>query len=165
MKLNKAQFKKILKECIRELIDDGAFNTVIKESVGPAAMRPNTRPAANDFASSYGGEEYAADAPAAFSAVGHMSPNARLQEISRLTAAQASGGDPQQAKMMESIFADTAQTTLQNMIGNEGGGHGMYTGEPTDPQEEQQEMAVLDVLSGGKGAKHWAALAFGKYNK
>ena len=46
MKLNSAQFKKILKECIRELITEGAFDNVIKENV---QVNAPPRMAANDF--------------------------------------------------------------------------------------------------------------------
>ena len=96
---------------------------------------------------------------------GQGSKNTRLQELTRRAAAEASGGDPQQAKMMEAIFADTAASTLQRQLGYEShGSAGLYSGEP-DPEQERQDMAALDVLSGGKGAQHWAALAFGKYNQ
>lgn len=167
MKLNKAQFKKILKECIRELITEGAFDTVIKENVAPTVVSSGRRPTANDFASSFGGgAPVDPEHQPAFNSVGHMTPNARLQELSRVAAHGASGGDPAQAKMMEAIFADTASTTLQSQLGYEShGSAGIYTGEDADPEQERQEMAALDVLSGGRGAGHWAALAFGKYNK
>ncbi|RKZ96599.1 MAG: hypothetical protein DRQ43_04170, partial [Gammaproteobacteria bacterium] len=93
-------------------------------------------------------------------------PNSRLDELSRMTAAQCAHGDPTQAAMMESIFADTARTTLQERLSAEGGGGGgSYMGASASPEEEAQEMAQLDHLTGGHGTGHWAALAFGKYSK
>jgi len=146
MKLNKIQFKKILKECIRELIVEGAFNNVIKENV--ETEYPNRRPAANDFVPNP-------------REVGTQTPNDRLKEIAKIAAQDASKGDPKSAAMMASIFEDTARTTLQSQMGAEGkgGGGDVYTG---NPEEEQKEMKTLDALSGGRGVSHWATVAFGK---
>lgn len=167
MKLNKAQLKKILKEVVRELVSEGAFDKTIQECVGPRANGSRRRPAANDFAASFGGGAPVQQGAApAFNSSEHMSPNAKLQTLSRIAAAEAAGGDKEQAKIMEAIFADTASTTLQKQISYEShGGSSLYANEQISPEEERQEMAELDALSGGKGAEHWAALAFGKYNK
>lgn len=166
MKLSKIQLKKILKEVVRELVDEGAFDRTIQECVGPRT-NGRRRPAANDFASSFGGGVPAVEGEEpAFNSRAQMSQNTRLQTLSRVAAAEAAGGDAEQAKMMEAIFADTAQTTLQSQLGYEShGGAGIYTGEQANPEQEAKEMAALDALSGGKGAQHWAALAFGKYSK
>ena len=38
MKLNKAEFKSLLKECLNELIKEGAFNNVIKEVISKSNL-------------------------------------------------------------------------------------------------------------------------------
>lgn len=157
MKLNRAQFKKILKECIRELITEGAFDNVIKENV----QAPTARLAPQDLVAP---GHAAPQQP--FNSVGHMTPNQRLRELSRVAAAQAGKGDPKQAAMMESIFADTAMTTLQHQLGTEmGGGGGVYLGEQASAETDKVDQAELNALSGGRPKNHWAALAFGKYEK
>lgn len=160
MKLNKIQFKKILKECIRELIVEGAFDNVVTENLAAQYTAPSPRRhAADDFVSTVATPSYQPEP-----IEGRGRANARLDELSRVAAEQCSHGDPQQAAMMESIFVDTAKTTLQKRLAFEGGG-GAYVGEPMSAQEEALEMAELDQLAGGQGAGHWAALAFGKYEK
>jgi len=160
MKLNRTQFKKILKECIRELITEGAFDNVIKENVQPVAATARVAP--NDFVGQVTKNSTTAQPP--FSSVGHMTPNERLRELSRIAAMQTAQGDPKQAAMMESIFADTAMTTLQSQLGTEmGGGGGVYLGEQASPEVEQIDQAQLNALSGDRPKNHWAALAFGKY--
>lgn len=169
------QFKKILKECIKELIDEGAFNKVVKENFQPGAVEPvnsymnPSRPVANDFA---GNQVATPNDPAQaynFSSMGQGSPNDRLREVARMTALYSTNGDQKQAKVMESIFADTAMTTLQNQMGSEmsGGGNanGMYMGEAATKEDEQMDQAQIQALNGGRPMNHWAALAFGKYGK
>ena len=166
MKLNKVQFKTILKECIRELIVEGAFDTVVTENLADHGTTGQARRrAVPDFVSSFGGRGQTGT-PSSADEVGEQRgmPNERLQALSRMAAAQCASGNPQQAAMMESIFSDTAKTTLQERLAAEGGG-GAYIGAERSPQEEAQEMAQLEQLTGGHGAGHWAALAFGKYSK
>lgn len=173
MKLNRMQFKKILKECIKELIDEGAFNKVVKENFQPGSFESYSnpsRPVANDLV----GNQIAPapDEPSPvqhFSSMGQGSPNDRLREVARMTALYSTNGDQKQAKVMESIFADTAMTTLQNQMGSEmsagGGANGMYVGEANSKENEQIDQAQIQALNGGRPMNHWAALAFGKYDK
>ena len=172
MKLSKLQFKKILKECIRELIGEGAFDNVVTENLSNHVPAQQPRRAANDFVSSFGGslaDQAASYQTAPYQAAPYQEeahtdvrPNSRLDELTKMTAAQCAHGDPSQAAMMESIFADTARTTLQERLAAEGGGG--YA-RPVDPQQDAREMAQLEQLTGGHGTGHWAALAFGKYSK
>lgn len=153
MKLKKDQFKKILKECILELIGEGAFDKVISESLqtmprgGSQAGMMNEK--ANGFNQPY---EH----------VGHMTPNQRLKEVARITAGAASGGNAKRAAMLSAIFEDTAMTTLQKQMGalNTGDG-GLFIGEQVDPSVEAADRAELEALGGAHGTNHWAALAFG----
>jgi len=188
MKLNRLQLKSILKECVKELINEGAFNAVIKESFkGPVGNQQNNsvtnegiwnsngvrRPAANDLQSFNNNapsqypqqqQQQQSQTPQYDHNVGQMHPNARLQELARTVAQNSSGGNPKHAKMMESIFADTAMTTLQKQLGaGDGGGQGVYVGEEYTPEAEHADVMELQALGAASG--HWANLAFGKYNK
>lgn len=190
MKLNRSQLKSILKECVKELINEGAFNAVIKESFrGPVGNQQQNnqnssegiwnangvrRPAANDLQTlqSFGNapqqmmhqQQSQQSAPQYDPNVGQMHPNARLQELARTVAQNSSGGNQKHAKMMESIFADTAMTTLQKQLGaGDGGGHGVYVGETYTAEAEHADVMELQALGAASG--HWANLAFGKYNK
>lgn len=178
MKINRAQLKSILKECVKELITEGAFNNVIKENMSssPSAPRHNNdespniwnangvrRPAPNDLQQN----NYESHSPKNNSQydhnVGQMGPNQRLQELAKTVAQNASGGNPKHARMMESIFADTAMTTLQKQLANgDGGGNGVYVGEEYTQETQQADLAELQALGGGAPQGHWAALAFGK---
>ncbi len=159
MKLKRDQFKNILKECIVELIGEGAFDKIISESLHSAA---SARPAANDFVSSNTNEN-----PHAYG-MGQLTPNERLKEIANHAAMLSSGNDPKRASMLASIFEDTAKTTLQKTLAAENGGYGstqMFVGEQVSPEELKAEQVELEVLSQGRGTNHWAALAFGRYSK
>lgn len=163
MKLNKIQFKKILKQCIRELITEGAFNNVIKENVGSANLVSTVkkRPTANDFVSSNKLEEAAGPD----TSVGNFSPNERLKSLTHTAAALTSKHNPEMSSIMENIFADTAQTTLQKQLGAEGprgAGEAFLVDEKFTKEEIKQDMEVLDGLTGGRGVGHWASVAFGK---
>lgn len=166
MKLNRAQFKKILKECICELISEGAFNNVVKENI--EVRVPPQRSAPNDFVNS-GQQNFVSDIdtrPSPFSTVGQMSPNQRLRELAKFAAHESAKGDKKQAAMMESIFADTAMTTLQSQLGSElGSTGGMYLNEEQAKKSEEIDQAELQALNGNRPTNHWAALAFGKYQK
>lgn len=162
MKLNRTQFKKILKECIRELITEGAFDNVIKENV----QVPPARMASNDLVGGYSNQSTSQPSSHPFAPVGQLSPAQRLRELAKLTAVHSAQGDSKQAAIMENIFADTAMTTLQQQLGTEMGGSGeVYLGEQANPAIEQHDQMELNALSGGRPKNHWAALAFGKYEK
>jgi hypothetical protein len=180
MKINRAQLKSILKECVKELITEGAFNNVIKENMGSTSNAPRNdnndtsniwsangvrRPAPNDLQQNHQETHYPKNNNnnQYEQNVGQMGPNQRLQELARTTAQNASGGNPKHAKMMESIFADTAMTTLQKQLANgDGGGNGVYVGEEYTQETQQADLADLQALGGGAPQGHWAALAFGK---
>lgn len=158
MKLNRTQFKKILKECIRELITEGAFDSVIKENMSA----PPARVAARDLVGSSGVE--APTLP--YGSVGQLSPAQRLKDLAKVTAVHSAKGDTKQAAIMEQIFADTAMTTLQQQLGTEMGGSGdVFVGHTSNPAVEQHDQMEIMALNGGQPVNHWAALAFGKYEK
>lgn len=152
MKLKKDQFKKILKECILELIGEGAFDKVINESL---RTMPRTHQSSMMSEQINGSNQ-------PYEHVGHMTPNQRLKEVARLAAGAAAGNNPKQAAMLNAIFEDTAMTTLQKQMGALNTGDGsLFIGEQVDPSVEAADRAELEALSGVHGTNHWAALAFG----
>ena len=155
MKLNKNQFKKILKECILELVKEGAFDKVISESLHSS----------NHVQSRSGVDLRENTNQAQPLGLGQMTPNQRLKEVARMTAMGAANGDKKQAEMLASIFEDTAMTTLQSQLNEGGGGGAMSLEENNMPAITEHEQAQLELLSGGHGMKHWAALAFGTAGK
>jgi hypothetical protein len=50
MKLTKTELKSMIKECIRELVKEGAFNEVLTEEISNA-VKSNPRVASNDMVS------------------------------------------------------------------------------------------------------------------
>lgn len=167
MKLSKTEFKKILKQCIKELIVEGAFNNVIKENVGHVSPEP-ARVASNDLVSN-NQQQPSNNFNPFTSSVGQSSPNERMRELVRMTAMHSANGNEKQAAIMENILTDTAQTTYLKQRGAEGtGAAGMGGKTYVSKEEEQYDKAQLDALNGiggNKGSNHWAALAFGKYEK
>lgn len=162
MKLNKSQFKKILKECIKELIVEGAFNSVITENLDMSQEGPVLDIGFDDKKVDF-------KKPAAPTKVISERYNAednRIQEMAKHVASSCAGGDAGTATMMEQILADTARTTLiaQREV-SAGGKGGMDLGGVATPETDAADEAQLDMLSGGLGSKRWAAVAFANNNK
>ena len=82
--------------------------------------------------------------------------NNSLQQLVSSTARQLSNGDPQQAKLFESILSDTAQTTLQDTLVHDRQG---YT--PQQAQQDKQELGKF----GKPTVSRWAELAFNKQER
>jgi len=168
MKLSRVQFKKILKECIHELIEEGAFNSVIKENINTNSSGNQTRnlQAVNDLVSQQ--NPIQENPVQSFAQVGQGSPAERLKHIAKMTAMQTAKGDQRQANIMEQIFTDTAMTTLQQQLGNErsmSGNAGVYLGEQQDPTVDRADQMQIQALAGGLPKNYWASLAFGKAGK
>ena len=148
MKLTKSEFKEMLKECIVELLTEG------KLSAGQLAgdsqhQQQGMRPT---FA-----QHQQQESPEGYTA------NTRLNEAVRATAMAVAKGDPKQSKMFESVFQDTAMTTLQvklqaDKVLSGGGGYG---GLPATPQEKESDTVQLNSFA---NKSRWATLAFGGSN-
>lgn len=89
MKINKAEFKSIIKESLKELINEGALNDSLREilSEGVSVPQQQTSPVIN-------------------------------QNV-RAAAIAASGGNQQQAQLMEQILNDTAINSLPEHMRSE----------------------------------------------
>jgi hypothetical protein len=142
MKLSKGEFRLMIKECIRELINEGAFNQILTESIG------NVKPQMLQ-----GG-------------VGENSvrtENPHLQNLIQTTTKLVTAGKPQQAQLYASLLEDTAKNTLQRMINGDtemrGSSNLLVEGEETPVSAH--EMRDLENLSGNGDMKRWAAIAMG----
>ena len=93
MKIQKTEFKAIIKECLKELVAEGALDHMV---TGMVTERAST-----------------------------IQQQAMMQDPRIVaTAYQTAGGNPQQAALMEQIFADTAVNSLPNHMRNEMPGAG-----------------------------------------
>lgn len=93
MKMPKSEFKNIIKECLKELITEGALDHILTGVVSEQAMV-------------------------------HQQQLASSNPIVKAAAMQTSGGNPQQAAIMEQIFADTVVNSLPQHMRNEMPGMG-----------------------------------------
>lgn len=146
MKIQKNEFKAIIKECLKELINEGALNPILsgllsEQSSGDVFKDQQQIPVNN--------------------------------QLIKAVAMQTAGGNPKQAEIMEQIFADTAVNSLPYHMRNEmpGSGaniaslsEGMVTPSysqntftpprnPLPPRELTQQQPVT-------AASRWANLAF-----
>lgn len=143
MKVSRDQLKLLVKECLLELLTEGLGNVDVSagKRVEPrilgttSEVRTRNRPAFDPRL----------DTPA--TAV--RSPTTALKDAIKREA----GGNP----IMESIFADTARTTLPTQMAHGDSGHGAAAGGLT--QQEQFNGSPEQVF-GEDTASRWANLAF-----
>lgn len=93
MKIQKTEFKAIIKECLKELINEGALNQILAGVLSEQTTVPTQQTMA-------------------------------VNPLVKAAAYQTAGGNPQQAALMEQIFADTAVNSLPNHMRNEMPGAG-----------------------------------------
>lgn len=135
MKINKEQFKSIVKECLLEILSEGLG--VQTQSSKPKLDESPKRQKPSDLIS------YA-----------KQQPQQSLKKIKEQASAIA-GGDP----IMASIFADTAQTTLPQMLQNEGNPRATMI-ESNDPTDRLVAAANPIDIFGEEAADKWSTLAF-----
>jgi len=139
MKIQKTEFKAIIKECLKELINEGALNQIISgvlsEQSGVSVQQV-----------------------------------AIANPMIKAAAMQTAGGNPQQAALMEQIFADTAVNSLPQHMRNEMPGIGANIASlqesmvaptpylpqrnPLPPKQVVQQQTPITATS------RWANLAF-----
>ena len=146
MKLSRNEFKGIIKECLIEILSEGMGNhTTLRESLSqrstsaavskstPANRRPSDTVA-------YSTTNY------------QKQPALDKKRISEVIKAE-SNGDP----VLAAILADTASTTLPNMLMNES------SRQPPLPVGSIESVVASknpEELFGDEAASKWAALAF-----
>jgi len=178
MKLTKAEFKGIIKECIKELIKEGAFNKALKESgLGgmaltnqqapvrkPSVDTARVRSAASRMA---GYDEFVGGAEAdeiQAQTNDYMNSSPGLKALVENTANMMAKGNKQDAGVYAEIFADTAVNTLPKMMMNDPNrqGYGSLVAAGMQAAQEQVAPEQLEALAGPrKDITHWARLAFG----
>lgn len=141
----KAALKGMLKECLRELIEEGAFgNIIVAEQHVPSNVprpvplptgpRPSSLPQNN---------------------------NDYLNDFVGNVAREASSGNGKMAEMLKEAFLDTAMTTMVNQ--REGKNFGKLDEFLPEFSHEEQtkmddEIAQIEALAGGS-VKNWARSA------
>jgi len=184
MKMTKADFKGMIKECIRELIKDGAFADVLAEG----ANSKQTTPKQNSFRAA--AQELISDAPKVdkdklkaqaaqmsgyyqgadeSSSVSDAKPiNEHVKKIISVTANEMGKGNSKLSNAYAAIFEDTAMHTLPQQLANDtGSGSGMaaLTAAGMQHQEEKVAPAQLEAMAVGGDMTRWASVCFGKTNK
>jgi hypothetical protein len=190
MKLTKADFKSIIKECITELIKDGSFNEVLRESMQDLGNTPlpaaaPKRKSAQDLLTANPVNSAMARAAAArmtgyddynvpgmnsddLSEMTNMPVNQNVLKLVETTAAQISKGDSKSANAYAAILADTAMNTLPQQMAQDpsrGGGYGALAAAGMQGHQEKVAPQELQAIAPSGDMSHWAKLAFGKYNK
>ena len=136
MKLNRSSLKSLVKECLVEILSEGLSETSSMMVESAPKRKKATRKKAP-----------AARRPALDTV---KFDNAVENSVQHLTQ------DP----VMSSIFADTARTTLQEQLSEDGrAGHGAQVFAHGDPAAKAVASADPQDLFGGASA-NWAALAF-----
>ena len=139
MKMSREQLKAIVKECLLEILSEG-----LGDATPIAAV--SRRPQIAGIAEQRRRNQKQDFDPRLDTPINGRSPTSALKEAIKREA----GGNP----IMESIFADTARTTLQSQLAAGDGGAGGGT-----TQQEQFQGAPEEVF-GEEVASRWANLAF-----
>lgn len=150
MKMTKSQFKSLMKECLSELINEGAFDRKL-EQIAESKMRSGHVPQGSNSLN----EQGFSGAPSG--------ANHRLLEAVRMVA----GSQPNERRsMFQEILMDTAMTTLQRQLSGEmgGGGTGLMENVPVSPSQRAADENELAALAGGN-PQRWALAAFGGKKK
>lgn len=142
MKLNKAEFKSLLKECLNELIKEGAFNNVIKEVISKSNL------------------PVIAENKSTTTTPVKQQPQQQVPPMLKEVAANAVSmiDSPEVKNVFQGIFEDTAATTLRMQARGET--NPMMT--PAMLAENNNTNVDLDALKPkDQPMSHWAKLAFG----
>jgi len=152
MKMSKLQFKSMLKECLSELINEGAFDNKI-EQITEGKMR---KTGMLSTASIYGNSHVNA------SASDNSIPPHLLQAVRNLSEGSTALGGVSKGMFAE-LLLDTATHTLQKQIREDRGTSANMLMEGTGVSEEESaaDTNQLEMLAGGDISR-WAKSAFNK---
>lgn len=131
--MSRDQLKEIVKECLVEILSEGVGNAgnLLTSRRSPVTEQRTRRPR-QDY-------DPRLDSPVN----GNRQPTSALKDAIKREA----GGNP----IMESIFADTARTTLPSQMAGENGSPGSQT---------EQFSGEPDEVFGEEVSSRWANLAF-----
>lgn len=155
MKISKSEFRAMIKECIRELVQEGAFNSVITESVGGGRMPIAAQDMIQAPVASYA-------SPPPPTVHNPMLSNAIQMATSLITRAR-----PEQAALYSQILEDTSRTTLQKMIGQENehrqglGGLALPEEQAAITKQDSKGLEALAAIGAGGDMQRWAQVAMG----
>jgi len=184
MKMSKSDFKGLIKECIRELIKEGAFNEVVTVMAENANPTNSIRVAARDMVN----QKNPVDAARARAAAARMAGyddfgftseatdvptssapmNQNMKKLVEATSTQMSKGDSKMASAYAAILADTAMHTLPQQMAQDpsrNGGYGAMAAAGMQGAQEKVAPQELQAIAPSGDVSHWAKLAFGKYTK
>lgn len=154
MKMSKLQFKSMLKECLSELINEGAFDSKI-EKITEGKL------------TSFGVGRNLSNKPSpSSSSFGNLQEQPVNNNLTQTVQGIVQGiSVPGMSReMLAEIFMDTATGTLQKQLRKDkglqeargmGSTEGLLVGEEISPEEEQEDDNQLALLSGG-GVSRWA---------
>jgi hypothetical protein len=183
MKMTKSDFKGMIKECIRELIKEGAFNDASIMSESARASSATNRTASNDMVSQKNPVDVARARSAAARIAGYddmgLGPseniptqtapmNQNMKNLVEAASSQMSKGDSKMANAYAAILADTAMHTLPQQMAQDpsrNGGYGAMAAAGMQGAQEKIAPEQLQAIAPAGDLGHWAKLAFGKHNK
>lgn len=184
--MSKADFKGMIKECIRELIKDGAFADVLAEGANSKQSAPKQnsfRAAAQELISDtpkvdkdklkaqaaqmsgyYQGADESSPAPSDAKPI-----NEHVKKIISATANEMGKGNSKLSSAYAAIFEDTAMHTLPQQLANDtsSGGSGMGALQAAGMQGQQEKVAPaqLEAMAVGGDMTRWASVCFAGKNK
>lgn len=139
-----------MKECLTELINEGAFDRKL-EQIAESKIGSGHLPQGSNSLNEYGNS---ASMPGV---------NDRIKEAVRIVT----GAQPGERKsIFQEILMDTAMTTLQKQLSGEmgGGGAGLMENIPVSAAARAADDRELAALAGGN-PQRWAMAAFGGKKK
>lgn len=166
-RISKSQFKTLLRECLADLIEEGAFDKKIKqivESRSPGLSSDGVAASVLREQSDKSNNTNGSSVEAESSGTENINP-ALLAAVNNV----ASGMSSQNQSMFKSLMLETAMTTLQKQIAGEtsiptNGVMGLLNNGPATPMSVVAEKKQLANLAGGDISR-WAKTAFGKIPK
>jgi hypothetical protein len=135
MKINRAQLKEVIKECLIEILQEGTSGQKTKFSQVSESSRIPQRPMANDSIV-FGKKQ-------------------QQPKINKDIIRTAAGADP----IMMGIFEDTAANTLPKMMDSDRSGQ-RFIAEARGQAEAAVAAATPEELFGDEMADKWSTLAF-----
>lgn len=185
--VTRKQLKLMLKECIKELLEEGAFDAPLKEVLTEANVINNQQVTAADFI-----QQPQAQVPQYLNQInegtsvqyqqGGFAPQQPQQggrhpqqpmtqyaqqknhDLVRQAAVLTGGKNGDKSSLMESIFADTMAHSKDPELAKVTGRQ--VAASPEQIQQDQNELQALAAI-GGKGAdmSRWAKIAAASYQK
>ena len=144
--LTKSSLKKMMKECLLEILEERDLEIVQEGRRAPVA--PSARPAAGS------------EGPPVNKRVDAQ--NQMLKENASILASSIGQSNPEQQDIFASIFEDTAMNTLQEQVEH---GQTGIPGKEVTPAVIAEEVKQLEGLTDDGDIGRWARVALGGSSK